>query len=71
MPTASRTKSDPPSWDDVREEASALTREMMQQSIIWTHRAFNLATHMIEMTAKASEEAVQKAGDTLDKVRRR
>jgi predicted translin family RNA/ssDNA-binding protein len=71
MSPASPKKSTEPTWDDVREEASALTREVMHQSIIWTHRAFTMATHMAEMTAKATEEAVGKAGETLDKVRRR
>jgi hypothetical protein len=72
MSPASRTKdTPPPTWDDIREEASQLTREMLQQSIVWSHRAFTLASHMAEMTAKATEETVQKAGETLDKVRRR
>jgi predicted translin family RNA/ssDNA-binding protein len=71
MSPQNRAKDVAPTWEDVRDEAGQLTREVMHQSLVWTRRAFNLATNLAEMTAKAAEEATEKAEETFKKVRNR
>ncbi len=59
----------PPSWDDIREEASALTREVAEQGLIWTRRAFKLASRAAWSAAQRAEKAKKRASSTMGKVR--
>ncbi len=59
-----------PSWDEVREEASALTREVVHDSLKWSRKALHLANHMADTAYLRSKEAAEKARESVDKVRR-
>lgn len=70
--TATGDTEDPsPSWDDVRDEASALTREVAHQSLQWTRRAFRLAGSMADVAFAASKKAAERAQQAADRVRNR
>ena len=71
MPAKESPRENTPSWDDVRNEASALTREMMHESLKWSRRALQLSIHFGDMAFSRSKEAAEHAKETVQKVRSR
>lgn len=71
MTPEAKSTGDSPTWDDVRDEASALTREVIQQSLVWSRRAFKVASSAALATAKAMEEVSERSGADLKGVSER
>jgi predicted translin family RNA/ssDNA-binding protein len=70
MPAKSNPQSRVTTWDEVREEASQFTREVMMDSIKWSRKALHLANNMADMALARSKEAAERARKSVDKVRR-
>ena len=70
MPAKNSTQARATSWDEVREEASQFTREVMMDSLKWSRKALHLANDMADMALARSKEAADRARKSVDKVRR-